>query len=69
MQVILLLNLFNWNIKSKQVDAIQITFKLHYGSTVVEQAVECAPVTQRVQVVSPVETSLLGEVFGVFPHL
>ena len=31
-------------------------------STVVEQAVACAPVTQRVRVRSPVGTSFLGEV-------
>ena len=39
-------------------------------STAVEQAVECAPITQQTRVRSPVGTSFLGEVFfGVFPHL
>ena len=35
-----------------------------------EQAVKCAPVTQRTRVRSPVGTSFLGGVFSVvFPHL
>ena len=35
-------------------------------STAVEQAVACAPVTQRAQVRFPVGTGFLGEVFSVF---
>ena len=38
--------------------------------TGVEQAVACAPVTQRARVQSPVGKSFLSAVFiGVFPHL
>ena len=36
------------------------------SSTAVEQAVACAPVTQRARVRSPVGTSFLGEVFQGF---
>ena len=46
------------------------TFIYIAPSTIVEQAVACAPVTQWARVRSPVGTSFLGEVFfGVFPHL
>ena len=34
------------------------------GSTAVEQAIACAPVTQRSRVRSPVGTAFLGEVFS-----
>ena len=43
---------------------------VEYLSTAVEQAVACAPVTQRARVRSLVETSFLGEVFfGILSYL
>ena len=49
-----------WHIYKKNDAVNSVT------STAVGQTVACAPVTQRARVLSPVETSFLGEVFSEF---